>query len=140
MCIRDRVLAGAPGITPEYYEKYVGQANVKIIFGQTYRILQHADCLLYTSFLVICIGRLFSFLVSITSIVSNSLTNENLAGEALSEFKGRISVTTKFGHEVIDGKGTGRQTLLNAIYCRDNRSRPRIDKNLFSLQLDISFR
>ena len=33
-----QVLAGAPGITPEYYEKYVGQANVKIIFGQTYRI------------------------------------------------------------------------------------------------------
>ena len=43
------VLAGAPGITPEYYEKYVGQANVKIIFGQTYRILQHADAALVTS-------------------------------------------------------------------------------------------
>jgi lipid-A-disaccharide synthase len=43
------VLAGAPGIIPEYYEKYVGQANVKIIFGQTYRILQHADAALVTS-------------------------------------------------------------------------------------------
>ena len=43
------VLAGAPGITPEYYDKYVGQANVKIIFGQTYRILQHADAALVTS-------------------------------------------------------------------------------------------
>ena len=46
---RQLVLAGAPGITPEYYEKYVGQANVKIIFGQTYRILQHADAALVTS-------------------------------------------------------------------------------------------
>ena len=43
------VLAGAPGITPEYYEKYVYHANVKIIFGQTYRILQHADAALVTS-------------------------------------------------------------------------------------------
>ena len=42
------------------------------------------------------------------------LTNENLAGEALSEFKGRINVTTKFGHEVIDGKGTG---LYSQLLC-----------------------
>lgn len=43
------VLAGAPGIAPEYYDKYVGQANVKIIFGQTYRLLHHADAALVTS-------------------------------------------------------------------------------------------
>ena len=49
------VLAGAPGITPEYYEKYVGQANVKIIFGQTYRILQHADAALVTSGTATCL-------------------------------------------------------------------------------------
>lgn len=43
------VLAGAPGIAPEYYKKYVGQSGVKIIFGQTYRLLQHADAALVTS-------------------------------------------------------------------------------------------
>lgn len=43
------VLAGAPGIAPEYYDKYVGQSRVKIIFGQTYRLLQHAEAALVTS-------------------------------------------------------------------------------------------
>ncbi len=43
------VLAGAPGIAPEYYKQYVGQAKVKIIFAQTYRLLQHADVALVTS-------------------------------------------------------------------------------------------
>lgn len=43
------VLAGAPGIAPEYYDKYIGQAKVKIIFGQTYRLLQHSDAALVTS-------------------------------------------------------------------------------------------
>lgn len=43
------VLAGAPGITPAYYEKYVGDVKVKIIFGQTYRLLQQAEAALVTS-------------------------------------------------------------------------------------------
>ena len=43
------VLAGAPGIAPEYYKQYVGQAKVKIIFDQTYRLLQHAEAALVTS-------------------------------------------------------------------------------------------
>lgn len=43
------VLAGAPSIAPEYYEQYVGKSKVKIIFGQTYRLLQHADAALVTS-------------------------------------------------------------------------------------------
>ena len=43
------VLAGAPSIAPEYYEKYIGKANVKIIFGQTYALLQHAEAALVTS-------------------------------------------------------------------------------------------
>ena len=44
-----------------------------------------------------------------TAIIYGPLSNELLAGEALSPFRGKISVTTKFGHEVINGKGTGRQ-------------------------------
>lgn len=43
------VLAGAPGIAPEYYKEHVGDAKVKIIFGQTYRLLQHAEAALVTS-------------------------------------------------------------------------------------------
>ena len=43
------VLAGAPSIAPEYYEQYIGESKVKIIFGQTYRLLQHADAALVTS-------------------------------------------------------------------------------------------
>ena len=43
------VLAGAPAIAPEYYKKYVGESKVKIIFDQTYRLLQHADVALVTS-------------------------------------------------------------------------------------------
>ena len=44
------VLAGAPGIDPTYYEKYVGQeVPVQIIFGQTYRLLQQAKAALVTS-------------------------------------------------------------------------------------------
>ena len=44
------VLAGAPGINPAYYQKYVGNdVPVKIIFGQTYRLLQQAKAALVTS-------------------------------------------------------------------------------------------
>ena len=44
------VLAGAPGIDPTYYKKYVGQeVPVRIIFGQTYRLLQQAKAALVTS-------------------------------------------------------------------------------------------
>lgn len=43
------VLAGAPGIAPEYYRKYVGEADVKIIFNRTYPLLRHAEAALVTS-------------------------------------------------------------------------------------------
>ena len=65
-----------------------------------------------------------------TAIIYGPLTNENLAGEALAEFKGRIKVTTKFGHEVIDGKGTGRQDSSRAKvrrYCEESLRRLRLE-------------
>lgn len=65
-----------------------------------------------------------------TAIIYGPLTNELLAGEALAEFKGRINVTTKFGHEVIDGKGTGRQDSSRRTvrrYCEDSLRRLRLD-------------
>ena len=44
------VLAGAPGIDPAYYHKYVGKdMPVKIVFGQTYRLLQQSKAALVTS-------------------------------------------------------------------------------------------
>ena len=43
------VLAGAPGISPEYYRKYTAGADVKIVFGQTYALLLHARAALVTS-------------------------------------------------------------------------------------------
>ena len=43
------VLAGAPGISPDYYHEYIGDAKVKILFDQTYRLLQQAEAALVTS-------------------------------------------------------------------------------------------
>jgi lipid-A-disaccharide synthase len=43
------VIAGAPGIDPQYYNKYIGNKNCKIIFGQTYRLLEYAEVALVTS-------------------------------------------------------------------------------------------
>ena len=43
------VIAGAPGLEPEYYQKYIGDNPCKIIFGQTYRLLEYAKAALVTS-------------------------------------------------------------------------------------------
>ncbi|MBP1593727.1 MAG: lipid-A-disaccharide synthase [Bacteroidetes bacterium] len=43
------VLAGAPGISSEYYQKYIQGVKVKIVFDQTYRLLQHSSAALVTS-------------------------------------------------------------------------------------------
>ena len=43
------VLAGAPGIDADYYRAYIGDADVKVIFGQTYELLSHAGAALVTS-------------------------------------------------------------------------------------------
>ena len=43
------VIAGAPGISAEYYKAVIGDADVKIIFGQTFHILSYAEAALVTS-------------------------------------------------------------------------------------------
>ena len=43
------VVAGAPGIDPAYYEKYTKRHPVKIVFGQTYALLEHSHAALVTS-------------------------------------------------------------------------------------------
>ncbi|MDE6337293.1 MAG: aldo/keto reductase [Muribaculaceae bacterium] len=65
-----------------------------------------------------------------TAIIYGPLRNELLAGEALAPYKGRVNLTTKFGHEVIDGKGTGRQDSSRATvrrYCEESLKRLRLD-------------
>lgn len=42
------VIAGAPGIEPEFYRTYMGE-NAEIVFGQTYDLLSHATAALVTS-------------------------------------------------------------------------------------------
>ncbi|MCI1648525.1 MAG: lipid-A-disaccharide synthase [Bacteroides sp.] len=43
------VIAGAPGISLDYYKRYIGDMKVNILFGQTYRVLQHSEAALVTS-------------------------------------------------------------------------------------------
>ena len=98
------------------------------VMGMTYNRSQHPDKRSCIRLLHEAVDRgvtLFD-----TAIIYGPLTNENLAGEALAEFKGKINVTTKFGHEVIDGKGTGRQDSRPATirrYCEDSLRRLRLE-------------
>lgn len=43
------VIAGAPGIDPSFYAAYLGDSSARIVFGQTYPLLQHSDAALVTS-------------------------------------------------------------------------------------------
>lgn len=43
------VVAGAPGIHPEYYKEYIGNHQCAIVFEQTYRLLNFAEAALVTS-------------------------------------------------------------------------------------------
>lgn len=65
-----------------------------------------------------------------TAIIYGPLRNELLAGEALAPYKDRVCLTTKFGHEVVDGKATGRQDSSRATvrrYCEESLRRLRLD-------------
>lgn len=65
-----------------------------------------------------------------TAIIYGPLNNELLAGEALAPYKGRVNLTTKFGHEVVNGKGTGRQDSSRTTvrrYCEESLRRLRLD-------------
>ena len=43
------VIAGAPGIEPEYYRQYLGDSDAHILFGKTYEILRNSYAALVTS-------------------------------------------------------------------------------------------
>ena len=103
------VLAGAPGIDPAYYQQYIGSdVPVKIIFGQTYRLLQQARAALVTSGTatletalfrvpqVVCyytpIGKIISFLrrhilkvkyISLVNLVANREVVRELVADTM---------------------------------------------------------
>ena len=98
------------------------------VMGMTYNRSQHPDKKQCIRLLHEAMDRgvtLFD-----TAIIYGPLSNELLAGEALGEFRGRVNVTTKFGHEVIDGRATGRQDSRPATirrYCEESLKRLRTD-------------
>lgn len=50
--LRDKyqmVLAGAPGVSPSYYDSFVNGTHVSIVYGKTYPLLSHAVAALVTS-------------------------------------------------------------------------------------------
>lgn len=94
------------------------------VMGMTYNRSEHPDKKQCIRLLHEAVDRgvtLFD-----TAIIYGPLTNEYLAGEALSSLRGRVSVTTKFGHEVINGKATGRQNSRPETirrYCEESLKR-----------------
>lgn len=96
--------------------------------GMTYNRSQSPDkkeCIRIIHEAVDCGVTLFD-----TAIIYGPLNNELLAGEALAPYKGHVNLTTKFGHEVVNGKGTGRQDSSRATvrrYCEESLHRLRLD-------------
>lgn len=43
------VIAGAPGIAPDFYEEFTADGTARIVFGQTYRLLAQSQAALVTS-------------------------------------------------------------------------------------------
>ena len=98
------------------------------VMGMTYNRSQHPDKKQCIRLLHEAVDR--GITLFDTAIIYGPLTNEILAGEALSEFHGKINVTTKFGHEVVNGKGTGRQDSSPATirrYCEESLRRLKTD-------------
>ena len=96
------------------------------VMGMTYNRSQHPDrkqCIKLLHEVVERGVTLFD-----TAIIYGPLTNDNLAGVALSKFKNRINVTTTFGHEFITGNWTGSQDTRppnTRRQCQDSSTRLR---------------
>lgn len=101
------VIAGAPGIDPEFYNHYLSD-GAKIVFGETYRLLRHSEAALVTSGTatletalfrvpqVVCyytaVGKLVSFLrrhilkvkyISLVNLVSGSEVVTELVADGM---------------------------------------------------------
>ena len=127
------VLAGAPGISPDYYREYIGDAKVKILFGKTYHLLQQAEAALVTSgtatletalFCVpqaVCyhtpIGKVISFLrrhilavkyISLVNLIANrevvkELVADTMTVEQVRAELERILYNKEYRQQMLDG-------------------------------------
>ena len=127
------VLAGAPGISPDYYREYIGDAKVKILFGKTYHLLQQAEAALVTSgtatleaalFRVpqaVCyhtpIGKVISFLrrhiltvkyISLVNLIANrevvkELVADTMTVEQVRSELERILYNKEYRQQMLDG-------------------------------------
>lgn len=124
------IIAGAPGIDPAYYQQYT-DGSVRILFQQTYPLLQHSDAALVTSGTatletalfrvpqVVCYyvpaGRLATFIfrhffhtpyISLVNLISGKEVVQELFGERFSE----ENITTELKRIIHDK--TYRETML----------------------------
>lgn len=124
------IIAGAPGIDPAYYQQYT-DGSVRILFQQTYPLLQHSDAALVTSGTatletalfripqVVCYyvpaGRLASFIfrhffhtpyISLVNLICGKEVVQELFGARFSE----ENVTTELKRIIHDK--TYRETML----------------------------
>lgn len=125
------VLAGAPNISLEYYTRYIGDQKVKVVFNQTYRLLQQAEAALVTSGTatleaalfrvpqVVCyytsMGKLFSFLrrhvlkVKYISLV-NLIADREVVKELVFDAMTVENMQAELG-QLINNKGCRKQML-----------------------------
>lgn len=126
------VIAGAPGIAPDYYNQYIGEAKVRILFDQTYSLLTHTKAALVTSGTatletalfrvpqVVCyhtpIGKVISFLrkhilkvkyISLVNLIANreivrELVADTMTIENMREELGRLLNDTKYRKEMLN--------------------------------------
>ncbi len=125
------VIAGAPGIDPGYYSRWNGEFSIPVLYGQTYRILQHSTAALVTSGTatletalfrvpqVVCyyinFGRFFSFLrrlvikipyISLVNLIADSEVVTELVADGMTEENLRRQLNC------ILPDGEGRQAML----------------------------
>lgn len=125
------VIAGAPGIDPEFYSHYLSD-GAKIVFGETYRLLRHSEAALVTSGTatletalfrvpqVVCyytaVGKLVSFLrrhilkvkyISLVNLVSGSEVVTELVADGMTVDNIRRELST-----IIEG-GSRRVQMLS---------------------------
>lgn len=127
------VLAGAPGIDADYYRAYMDGAEVKVVFGQTYELLSHADAALVTSGTatletalfrvpqVVCyhtpVGRLIAFLkrhvlkvkyISLVNLIAGREVVRELVADTMTVAQirtelGRILTDERWRREMLEG-------------------------------------
>jgi len=124
------VLAGAPSIDPAYYRKYIGtDIPVRIVFGQTYRLLSQAKVALVTSGTatletalfrvpqVVCyytpVGKLISFLrrhilkvkyISLVNLVANKEVVRELVADTMTITNVRAELDALLNKENVRNK------------------------------------